>query len=615
MLNVALLVALVVVCSGISPRPDAFSVELTGGCTVVLKPKGQSLHHWLETPEKERVDWKNGKYWFMFNDGSFSGEEFTCTNQKPSFDRSQVKLKTVSKLSASKSMSKPQESTQLHTGTLKNLVIMIQWKGHDVSDIPVSKYESLFNLPLGSKDDNAPTGSVKDYFFNQSYGKLTIESTLSPWIQSSYTMAEASGGSGCHATCEDPDFTLQQAIMEAIGKFEEIVGADVFKTFDEDNDGYVDMMTVVHSGRPAEVGGNTDLTEFNIWSHKWVLITSYTNPLKKGYKAPLSKLNFLDYNINAGRWLLQGMKDSSDITHLGVVVHECTHFLGLPDFYDTDSSSSGVGKFDLMADAWGPDFDQRLFTSLSGPSKYFLGWLNNITTIYRLGETLNKTVFSLDTIQISGNVIKIELSADEFLMIENRQPIGVDSLLYGGGLLVFHVDESYVKEENLPGFNTGANSLELDYQSPDTWSWQHPGLRVVQADGLFELEQAINGGNAGDFFGTNSDVGLSDSALPKPNINSYAKLGSASTMAISDVSVSGPSMQFSFGVSNAPENSKSKSPTASEATSNPTLSPSLTANLTSSRTANPTSSRTANRTSSRTADLPLVFAFLLTLIF
>jgi len=37
---------------------------------------------------------------------------------------------------------------------------------------------------------------------------------------------------------------------------------------------------------------------------------------------------------------LPGYANSDDISHVGVVVHECTHFFGLPDLYDTDSSSA-----------------------------------------------------------------------------------------------------------------------------------------------------------------------------------------------------------------------------------------------------------------------------------
>ena len=34
---------------------------------------------------------------------------------------------------------------------------------------------------------NCPTGSVRDYFFNASYGQLTVNSTVTDWIDVSST--------------------------------------------------------------------------------------------------------------------------------------------------------------------------------------------------------------------------------------------------------------------------------------------------------------------------------------------------------------------------------------------------------------------------------------------
>jgi len=98
--------------------------------------------------------------------------------------------------------------------TVKNMVIMIQWSDHDVSDIPMTDYEELFNSP--THGINNPTGSVKEFFYNQSYGALTIDNILSGWLISEYSKNQASGGvingEPCNSFC-GALYALQTAMI------------------------------------------------------------------------------------------------------------------------------------------------------------------------------------------------------------------------------------------------------------------------------------------------------------------------------------------------------------------------------------------------------------------
>ena len=90
----------------------------------------------------------------------------------------------------------------------------------------------------------------------------------------------------------------------------------------------------------------------------------------------------------------------------------------------------------------------------------------------------------------------------------------MDKSLPGSGLAVWHVDE-----------RQSGNTNPLAYM-----------VGLVQADGLRELENAINRGDAGDLFpGTKKVTGISDTTNPNTRANS----GSASKVKISSITVAG----------------------------------------------------------------------------
>ena len=177
-------------------------------------------------------------------------------------------------------------------------------------------YEVLFNSDAPDPE-LAPTGSVKSLYLENSYGDLTIESTVVDWIPLSKPEAYYAGGTG--------DRRVREMVLEALELADDLVD---FSEFDVDGDGFIDAIDIIHSGHGAESTGNLNM----IWSHKWSVQT-WTS--EEGIKVS-------DYHTEPA---LAG-RSGKTITRIGVIAHETGHFLGLPDLYDTNGGEAPAPEHD-----------------------------------------------------------------------------------------------------------------------------------------------------------------------------------------------------------------------------------------------------------------------------
>lgn len=212
----------------------------------------------------------------------------------------------------------------ISNGVLKNLVVLICFSDHSISDQPVvDDYDILFNSEgvdnlYNSKNVQiARTGSIKDVLLTSSYENLKLESEIYQWVRVSKPESYyADGNSGLNTR-------LHEAMTEALG----ILDNNGFNwlDFDQDRDGIIDAVTFLHSGYGAEFGGvdcnNKDETD-RIWSHKWAM-RKWTSRTINNREVAVSR-----YHISPGKWGTCG----SAITRIGVIAHETGHFLGLEDY-------------------------------------------------------------------------------------------------------------------------------------------------------------------------------------------------------------------------------------------------------------------------------------------
>jgi len=193
--------------------------------------------------------------------------------------------------------------------------------------------------------------------------------------------------------------------------------------------------------------------------------------------------------------------------------------LGLPDLYDTDGSSEGIGRWGVMASGSWNNSGIRPGHFCSW-SKIQLGWITPTV----LGTS--QTGINIARLSANAQAYKITsgMASDEYLLVENRQTSGndFDDSLPGSGLLIYHIDDNQTNNNN-----------ENQY-------W----VGVLQADGLWDLENNINRGDAGDPFpgSTNNRYLGPDS---NPDTDSY--YNGDTGIVISNISNSGDPMSFNFG--------------------------------------------------------------------
>ncbi len=230
-----------------------------------------------------------------------------------------------------------------------------------------------------------------------------------------------------------------------------------FADYDNDADGYVDGVNVIYAG-------TFDGSPQTIWPHMWVL--------------PGGGIDFDGVTVYS--FSVQNEYDNSPgDKSAAVLCHEFGHVIGLPDFYDYDYDSHGIGKWGVMAygvyngGGWSPAHP-------SAWSKIDLGFI----------EPVNVTAagtYDVPAVETSGTVYRLWTdggSGFQYFLLSNRRPVGYDAALPAHGVLIWHVDDTVGSNDNqwYPGYT--------DYG--------HYHLALEQADGLWQLEKYTSSGDPGD---------------------------------------------------------------------------------------------------------------------
>lgn len=377
------------------------------------------------------------------------------------------------------------------------LVIMANFTDYELISSP-AEVDSMFNADNWNKD--GATGSVRQYFYDQSMGQYDPQFDIVGPVTLSNGYAYY--GSGCSSTAR-PGYM----VTEACALVDEQVD---FTGYDSNNDGKVDLVFVFFAGFAENDPPTTDLIPASCnlpWPHYW-------NIESAGYGSNphvFDGKRICDYEISNELDGLYSTTTKKVIAGIGVVCHEFSHALGLPDTYATGSNAHNkklLGAWDLMC--YGPyNNDMHSPPSYSAYERFFLGWLTpelitegDTRTLENLAAT-NKAYLISET--DNHNLDGYQPDPDTFYMLENRQCTGWDIGVPGSGLMITRI---HYRSSLWSGNKVNNDPADL-------------GIDLIEADGLTPTTDYEDGyfGKPGDLFPTGA-TGYTD--IPEHAITDIA---------------------------------------------------------------------------------------------
>ena len=374
------------------------------------------------------------------------------------------------------------------SGERKGLVILVNYKDKKMQHTQ-AEYNDYFNK-AGYSDNNC-TGSVRDYFLSQSYGKFSLDfDVMGPVTLSknlSYYGDNDSDGNDKHAA---------EMVAEAVKLA--VSGIDL-KRYDWDGDGYVDQVYVVYAG----YGEHADAPANTIWPHEYEL----SEAAKYNDGPGALTINGVTIDTYACSSELRG-SSGNKMDGIGTACHEFSHCLAIPDMYDTsaDGENFGMNVWDLMdyGSYNGEDGYGETPAPFTSYERMYCGWLTPV----ELTQPCNVNDMPAITKEPVAYLIRNDNPKfpGEYYLLENHQQESWDAYAPAHGMLVLHVD-----------FNSNAWK-----QNTVNNVASHQRMTIIPADGKLSHYNT-----AGDTWpGTSKKTALTDSSNPAAklyNLNSNGR--------------------------------------------------------------------------------------------
>lgn len=310
------------------------------------------------------------------------------------------------------------------SGIINNLVVFIRFSDQTEFTEPLTTYNTMFNSP-------APTvNSMYNYFMETSYQALSIYTTFYPLpvnhmvvsyqdsLPRNYYMPYSSTNTiGYNGSTErrEREHTL---LVNAVNYISDSIPPDLI--LDADNDGKVDNVCFLIKGG---TGAWADL----LWPHMWSLYT---------YEVFLNGARVYTYNFN--------LETSLTSSGVGVLCHEMSHSIGMPDLYHyTSNGITPLGRWDIMESNRNPPQHHTSYLKAR-----YTDWLPPVRQITQPG------IYWVNKMRLrDNNCYKIASNNPQYYyMVEFRKQEGVfEPSLPGTGLIITRIDTAADGQGNASG--------------------------------------------------------------------------------------------------------------------------------------------------------------------
>ena len=472
------LAMLTLTASAVPARRTQRTLTLSDGTQVTATLSGDENYHYWKTADGRA---------FVMNEENIPQE--ISLQQAQSKLQAKVQARNAHRIAKRTKRKAPWGAeTNPISGERKGLVILVNYKDKKMQHTQ-AEYNDYFNK-AGYSDNNC-TGSVRDYFLSQSYGKFSLDfDVMGPVTLSknlSYYGDNDSDGNDKHAA---------EMVAEAVKLA--VSGIDL-KRYDWDGDGYVDQVYVVYAG----YGEHADAPANTIWPHEFEL----SEAAKYNDGPGALTINGVTIDTYACSSELRG-SSGNKMDGIGTACHEFSHCLAIPDMYDTsaDGENFGMNVWDLMdyGSYNGEDGYGETPAPFTSYERMYCGWLTPV----ELTQPCNVNDMPAITKEPVAYLIRNDNPKfpGEYYLLENHQQESWDAYAPAHGMLVLHVD-----------FNSNAWK-----QNTVNNVASHQRMTIIPADGKLSHYNT-----AGDTWpGTSKKTALTDSSNPAAklyNLNSNGR--------------------------------------------------------------------------------------------
>lgn len=300
-------------------------------------------------------------------------------------------------------------------GNLKILVIPV-WFSDSGDYIATNKKDKVRqDIETAYFGTNGETGwrSVKTYYEELSNNAVTISGTVSDWYSTSYTAYQA--GVSYSVTAD--------LVKTATDWYFNNNKSDTRKSYDSDNNGYIDAVMLIY-GAPDSSALNNDALE-NLWAYCFWLQQSNTTsqPIPNAFF--WASYDFMYSNGSRFSPTPAGSEyGSGDTAHCKIdahtYIHEMGHIFGLEDYYDYATTKyCPAGGFSMQ------DYNVG---SHDPYSVMALGWANPYVVTENSEVNIGTFQKTRDLVVVTESWNGIGSPFDEYLILELYSPTGLNEL-------------------------------------------------------------------------------------------------------------------------------------------------------------------------------------------